>query len=133
MNRELASMRTPFLLIGPGRWGTRDRWLGIPVQWSQISGVGVIVEAALDDFKVQPSQGTHFFQNIVSRGIGYLHTGQDFGENQIDWHWLEGFPPVREMKYVRHVSLPAPLTVKIDGRHGRAVIIKPVSTTPHEK
>jgi hypothetical protein len=125
LNHELTALKTPFILIGPGRWGTQDRWLGVPVRWSQISGVRVLVEVSLENFNVQPSQGTHFFQNIVSRGIGYLHATHGPGENFIDWDWLEGQEPRRELRFVRHTRFPVPLTVRIDGRRGRALVEKP--------
>ncbi|MDH7507576.1 MAG: hypothetical protein QHH15_07340, partial [Candidatus Thermoplasmatota archaeon] len=72
INKKLNSTSSSYLLIGPGRWGTQDRWLGVPVRWGQISGVRVIVETALENFNIKPSQGTHFFQNMISRGIGYI-------------------------------------------------------------
>lgn len=125
VNHELAASKIPFLLIGPGRWGTQDRWLGVPVRWSQISGVRVLVETSLANFNVQPSQGTHFFQNIVSRGIGYIHTSHDSAESFIDWGWIESHRPVKELGFVKRVRLPRPLTVRIDGRRGRALVEKP--------
>jgi hypothetical protein len=123
INKNLAEK--PYLLIGPGRWGTQDRWRGIPVTWSEISNVKVMVETVLEDFNVKPTQGTHFFQNITSRGIGYINTTLNPRESRIDWSWLEKQIPVRQLKYVRHIQLPNPLTVKLDGRAGRALILKP--------
>ncbi len=125
LNSQLAGSRSPYLLIGPGRWGTQDRWLGVPVRWSQISGVAVLVETALEDFNVEPSQGTHFFHNIVSRGIGYINTTVNSDTSHIDWPWLQSLEANRSLEYVTHVKLPSPLTVKIDGRCGRAVVEKP--------
>ena len=80
---------SPYILIGPGRWGSEDRFLGIPVKWDQISAVKVMVETALKDFKVEPSQGTHFFHNITSRGIGYINIPYKSKESYLDWEWLE--------------------------------------------
>jgi len=123
INDDLASK--PYLLIGPGRWGTRDRWLGIPVGWSEISNVGVLVEAALKDFNIEPTQGTHFFHNIISKGIGYIHTTLNREESFIDWKWLDKQKPEKQTKYVKHIKLPTPLIIKLDGRTGRALILKP--------
>ena len=111
------------VLIGPGRWGSADRWLGIPVGWNDISGVGAIIEATHDKLQADPSQGTHFFHNITSLGISYITiTGN--GENFIDWQWLKSLPPKTETAFLKHLRLDAPLTIKIDGRKSRAVLIK---------
>jgi CheY-like chemotaxis protein len=123
INGGLASK--PYLLIGPGRWGTQDRWLGVPVGWSEISNVGVLVEVALKDFNIEPTQGTHFFQNMTSKGIGYIHTTLSREESYIDWKWLDNQKTKKQTKYVKHIKLPAPLTIKLDGRSGRALILKP--------
>jgi hypothetical protein len=125
MNASLTRSSSPYILIGPGRWGTQDRWLGVPVRWSQISGVRVMVETASEDFNIEPSQGTHFFQNIVARGIGYIYVGVGSKTDIVDWEWISGLKTRRELRYVRHVRLPAPLTVKLDGRLGQALVLKP--------
>lgn len=125
INEKLVSSDSSYILVGPGRWGTQDRWLGVPVRWSQISGVKVMVETALKGFNVEPSQGTHFFQNIVSKGIGYINTTFNSDDSYIDWEWLNNQNPHEEMKYVRHIRLPAPLIITIDGRSGCALIEKP--------
>jgi len=124
-NLSFKESNIPYLLIGPGRWGTSDRWLGIPVKWRQISGARVIVEAAYGDFSVEPSFGTHFFQNLISFQIGYLTINNNDANNCIDWDWLNSFPPTDETEHVRHVRLEKPLDVLIDGRNGKAVIFKP--------
>jgi len=124
INKDLVKTSTPYILIGPGRWGTQDRWLGMPVRWRQISGVKVMVETALEDFNILPSQGTHFFQNIISRGIGYINIPFDSEDCLIDWKWLKNQEVKKELKFVKHVRLSAPLTIKIDGRSGRAMILK---------
>jgi len=124
-NRELVSEAAPYLLLGPGRWGSSDRWLGIPVRWDQISGARVIVETDLDDFKVTPSQGTHFFQNLTSFQVGYLTVNAGKGESRLDWDWLDAQPAHREGDYVRHIRLAEPLTVLIDGRSRKGVVLKP--------
>jgi hypothetical protein len=124
INRELAREKRKYLLIGPGRWGTADRWLGIPVAWSDISAVGAMVEAAMAQLKADPSQGSHFFNNITSQGIPYI-TAPETGKGFIDWDWLAAQPAVSETAYLRHVRLEQPLTLKIDGKGTRAVILKP--------
>jgi len=123
INKNLTS--EPYLLIGPGRWGTQDRWLGIPVIWSEISNVKVMVETALKDFNIKPTQGKHFFQNIISKGIGYINTTLNPRESFIDWDWLNNQEPQTELQFVKHIRLSSPLTIKLDGRRGRALILKP--------
>jgi len=127
INRGLARADRKYLLIGPGRWGTADRWLGIPVTWGDISGVGAMVEAAMAQLKADPSQGSHFFNNITSQGIPYI-TVPEKGNGFIDWDWLASQPAVDETTYLRHVRLEGPLTLKIDGKGTRAVILKPGET-----
>ncbi len=123
INKNLTS--EPYLLIGPGRWGTQDRWLGMPVRWSGISNVKVMVETALKDFNIKPTQGTHFFQNIISKGIGYINTTLNPRESFIDWDWLNNQESQTELQFVKHIRLSSPLTIKLDGRRGRALILKP--------
>jgi CheY-like chemotaxis protein len=130
LNAKMAQAKRPYLLIGPGRWGSADRWLGVPVRWAQISGARVIVETDLDDFKVTPSQGTHFFQNLTSFQIGYLTVNQAEGGGRLDWSWLDAQPAATETRYLRHLRLERPLTVLIDGRGGRAVVLKPGAAVP---
>jgi hypothetical protein len=114
-----------YLLIGPGRWGTQDRWLGVPVFWSQISKVKVLVETALEDFNIRPTQGTHFFQNIISRGIGYINTTLNLKDSYVDWSWLKEQKSKKQLKYVKHIRLDKPIIVKLDGKNGKALVIKP--------
>lgn len=113
-----------FLLIGPGRWGSSNRSLGVPVQWHQISGVRVIVEASSDQFQVDPSQGSHFFHNLTSMGVAYLTVGPRAEGSFVDWGWLGTAAARTDTGRVRHVELPAPIEVRIDGRRSRAVILK---------
>jgi len=124
LNDILSSESRPYLLMGPGRWGTEDHWLGIPVNWGQISGVKVVVETGLKELDVEPSQGTHFFQNMISRKIGYINIPYKSKHGYLDWDWLHEQNVEHEMEFVRHVSLPSPLTVKLDGRCGGALILK---------
>jgi len=122
INRQLTAENRPYLLIGPGRWGTADRWLGIPVDWRQISGVAAIVETSLETLKADPSQGSHFFHNITSLGIGYV-TVADGDRGFIDWGRLERMPASTETRFLRHLRLERPMTIKIDGKASRAVML----------
>ena len=124
INRTLAEGGRPYLLIGPGRWGTADRWLGVPVEWQQIAGARVIVETELADVPVTPSEGTHFFQDITSFGIGYLTVHARSGHGRVDFEWLSSRPAEVETQFLRHIRLDAPLDVRIDGRSGRGVVLK---------
>ena len=125
INKKLSEKQDPYVLIGPGRWGTQDKWLGIPVVWSEISGVQIMVETAFEDFNIKPTQGTHFFQNIVSRGIGYININLKPEEGLIDWDWLKKQKIVTKSKHINHVELDKPLKIKLDGKAGRAIITKP--------
>jgi CheY-like chemotaxis protein len=125
INDKLRKADRRYMLIGPGRWGTADRWLGIPVTWEQISSAQVIVEATLEDFIVTPSQGTHFFQNLTSLGVGYLTVDTNVNSGRIDWNWLDHQPAAEESKHIRHVALSKPLGIKLDGRSRRGVILPP--------
>jgi hypothetical protein len=124
-NSQLTSAGRPYLLIGVGRWGSTDPWLGIPVTWDQIAGARVIVESGFRDFRVTPSQGSHFFQNLTSFQVGYFTINADAGEGFIDWEWLASLPAEGEMKFVRHLHFEEPLVVKMNGRKNQGVIFKP--------
>jgi hypothetical protein len=130
LNARLAADGTPYLLIGVGRWGSADPFLGIPVTWDQIAGVRVIVEAGFKDFKVEPSQGTHFFQNLTSCNVGYFTVNPEAGEGFVDWEWLAAQPAVSEVGPVRHLLLEHPTIVKMDGKNNRGVIEKPRISPP---
>ena len=124
INGDLLKEKRPYLLIGPGRWGSADRWLGIPVQWRHISGVGAIIELRNEKLKADPSQGSHFFQNITSLGIHYITVTEGAeSEDHFDWEWLNSLPVVQETTFLRHVRLEKPLILKIDGRKSQCVII----------
>lgn len=114
----------PYILIGPGRWGSEDRFLGIPVNWSQISNVKIMVETALKDYNIDPSQGTHFFHNITSLGIGYINIPYGSKDEFIDWDWLNKQKPSKKLKYVTYINLTKPLSIKLNGRRGTALILK---------
>jgi hypothetical protein len=124
INGGLLKEKRPYLLVGPGRWGSADRWLGIPVQWRHISGVGAIIELRNEKLKADPSQGSHFFQNITSLGIHYITVTEGAkSEDHFDWKWLNSMPVVQETTFLRHVRLEKPLILKIDGRKSQCVII----------
>jgi hypothetical protein len=121
-NARLLEEGRPYMVIGFGRWGSSDPWLGIPVVWGQISGAKVLVESTLAGMDVEPSQGAHFFHNIVSFQVFYLgvrHRPDPSGRRRsIDWEWLDRQPVVTESEHVRHVRLDNPLRIKVDGRSG---------------
>ncbi len=122
INKGLVERNRPYFLIGFGRWGSSDPWMGIGVRWSQISGVRVLAEAGLKEFNVDPSQGSHFFQNVTSLNIGYLSLPYGDEGAFIDWDWLEAQPAETETTYLRHVRLASPLRLLIDGRSGEALV-----------
>lgn len=122
VNRELVSDNRPYVLIGFGRWGSSDPWLGIPATWPQISGARVIVEATLPEMDVDASQGSHFFHNMISFHVQYF-TVRHNGAYAIAWDWLDQQPASSETEFLRHVRLLAPLEIRVDGRHGRGVIL----------
>jgi hypothetical protein len=125
LNAELTARRRPYALIGVGRWGSADPLLGIPVTWDQISGARAIVEAGFDDFKVTPSQGSHFFQNLAAGDIGYFTVNPDVGDGFVDWQWLAAQPAVSETEFVRHLRFETPVGMAINGRAHAGVILKP--------
>ena len=124
-NATLSAENRPYLLIGVGRWGSNDPWLGIPVEWDEISGARAIIEAGFHDFRVTPSQGSHFFQNLTAFQIGYFTVNPDAGEGSVDWQWLAAQPAVEEQGCVRHLQFAAPLRVIMNSRTSRGVIYKP--------
>ena len=124
-NAELSERGRPYLLIGVGRWGSTDPWLGIPVAWEQISGAKVIVESGFRDFRVTPSQGSHFFQNLTSFQIGYFTVNPDFGEGFVDWDWIAAQPAAAEMRFIRHLEFARGIVVKMNGRKNVGLIYKP--------
>jgi CheY-like chemotaxis protein len=125
LNAQLIHANIPYILIGVGRWGSKDPWLGIPVTWDQVSGARVIVEAGFRDLRVTPSQGSHFFQNLTAFRIAYFTINPDLGEGQVDWAWLAAQPAIQQIGSVRHIRLDAPFTVAISGTRGVGVILKP--------
>ncbi|MBF0449971.1 MAG: phosphoenolpyruvate synthase/pyruvate phosphate dikinase [Candidatus Magnetomorum sp.] len=121
INATLHNQKRPYILMGPGRWGSSDRWLGIPVQWKDISGVSAIVEIRNQSLMADPSQGTHFFQNITSLGIHYL-TITEGSNDQIDWQWIENCPMIKETPFLKHVQAQHPIVLKVDGRQSEGIV-----------
>jgi hypothetical protein len=124
-NLELQAASRPYLLIGIGRWGSADPWLGIPVTWDEITGARVIVETDFKDMRVTPSQGTHFFQNLNAFQVGYFTINTNLGEDFLDWSWIAQQPSLKERVFTRHLKFEKPLQVKIDGHSGQGIIAKP--------
>jgi hypothetical protein len=114
-----------YVLIGPGRWGSSDPWLGIPVRWPQISASRVIVESGLANYRIDPSQGTHFFQNLTSFRVGYFTINPYIKQGYYDVGFLNQSPAVYEDEYIRHVRFDNPFRVEIDGKKNTGVIFKP--------
>ena len=125
MNRSFTDQEKGFVLVGPGRWGSSDSWLGIPVKWPHISNARVIVECGLENYRVDPSQGTHFFQNLTSFGVGYFTVNPFKGDGWFDEAFLNAQPAVEETEYLRHVHFDAPITIKMDGKKSLGVVLKP--------
>lgn len=123
INDHFVAQDKNYVLIGPGRWGSSDHWLGIPVKWAFISQAQVVVELGLDNYRIEPSQGTHFFQNLTSFGVGYFTVNPFLKQGDwLDLDFLNAQPAVYESPFLRHVQLKSPLLIKIDGRKGRATI-----------
>lgn len=125
INRRFASEEKGYVLVGPGRWGSSDPWLGIPVKWPHISCARVIVECGLENYRVDPSQGTHFFQNLTSFGVGYFTVNPFKGDGSFDEAYLNALPAICETQYVRHVHFDSPIIIKMDGRKSLGVVLKP--------
>ena len=132
LNREFVSNNEPYILIGPGRWGSADPALGIPVKWPQIAGARLIVETAMPGYRIEPSQGTHFFQNLTSFGVGYFTVDPSSGKGLYDIEFLNSMPSVYESEALRVVEFPDPLVIAINGRKGKG-IVKRVTHNPDEK
>jgi CheY-like chemotaxis protein len=124
-NEKLAAQHKPYLLIGVGRWGSLDPWLGIPVKWDQISAARVIVEAGFKDMEVDPSQGSHFFHNITSFRISYFTVNSMTQNGFVDWEWLRANPVLEEKEFVRHIGLTQPVVAKVNGHQNKGIILKP--------
>ena len=118
LNAALMRAQRKYLLIGPGRWGSADRWLGIPVSWAEICGVGAMVETTAAELRADPSQGSHFFHNITTLDITYCTVDPEKGD-RLDWAWIASQPREAETRHVAHVRLPRPVVITADGRSSR--------------
>ncbi len=125
MNRQFTGEEKNYVLVGPGRWGSSDSWLGIPVKWPHISNARVIVECGLENYRVDPSQGTHFFQNLTSFGVGYFTINPFKGDGWFDEGYLNSLPAVEETEYLRHVRFDKPVVIKMNGKKSLGVVLKP--------
>ena len=124
INNYLEKNDREYVLLGPGRWGTSDRFLGVPVRWAQINKAKIIVEASQENFTVEASQGSHFFHNLVAMNVGYFTVSHSSDSDYIDWEWLKSLPTKHNEKYAVHVELEKPINIQIDGKKGVAVISK---------
>ena len=125
LNRKFLDEGKHYVLVGPGRWGSSDSWLGIPVKWPHISAARVIVEAGLSNYRVDPSQGTHFFQNLTSFGVGYFTINAYMNDGIYNKEYLDTLPVVEETKYLRHVRFESPIVIKMDGKKKLGVVMMP--------
>ncbi len=123
-NTKLVGENRPYLLVGVGRWGSLDPWLGIPVTWDQIAGAKAIVETEFREMSVTPSQGSHFFQNITSFMVGYFTVNVHARQGYLDWDWLLAQAPVEQFTFTRHIRFAGPLTIRINGHSNKGVILK---------
>lgn len=130
INTKFRNKGRNYVLIGPGRWGSTDPWLGIPTKWAQISQARVIVESGLENYRIDPSQGTHFFQNLTSFRVGYFTINPFINDGYYDLQFLNSAKACYEDEFIRHIRFEKPLTVKIDGKKKRGVIIKPGANIP---
>ena len=123
INRKFIADGKNYVLVGPGRWGSSDYWLGIPVKWPHISAARLIVEAGLSNYRIDPSQGTHFFQNLTSFGVGYftINTYKDDGIFRKEL--LDAMPAIEETQFIRHVRFDKPLKIMMDGMKQEGVVV----------
>ncbi len=125
LNNDFTKADKNYILVGPGRWGSSDHWLGIPIKWSQISQARVIIESGLKDYRIDPSQGTHFFQNLTSFRVGYFTINPFINDGFFDTDFLDSKPAKYEDEFLRHVQFKHPMEIKIDGKNNKALIKKP--------
>ena len=125
INQRFLDAGSSYVLVGPGRWGSGDYWLGIPVKWPHISAARIIVEVGLKNYNVDPSQGTHFFQNLTSFGVGYFTINTYTGDGLFQKEVLDAMPAVEETEYVRHVRFERPLKIMMDGKKQTGVVLLP--------
>jgi hypothetical protein len=124
LNDKFLDEKANYILVGPGRWGSTDPWLGIPVKWPQISAARLIVESGLKNYRIDPSQGTHFFQNLTSFRVGYFTINPFINDGHFDLNYLAQFEPYYENEFVMHIRFEHPLIIKIDGKKKIGVVMK---------
>jgi hypothetical protein len=122
LNKKMCDENRPYILIGPGRWGTRDRFIGIPVRWPQISNAKVIVETSLEDFPLEASSGSHFFHNVASMNVGYFSINQERSGSFINWEKLNQQEIIQTTEYFIHIRFKKPVEVKMDGKKRISII-----------
>lgn len=127
INQTFLREKKNYVLVGPGRWGSSDPWLGIPVKWPQISAARVIVESSLENYRIDPSQGTHFFQNLTSFKVGYFTVNPSIKDGFYDVDFLNRSKALYEDQFIRHIRFDKPVVIQIDGKKSRGVIMKPDS------
>ncbi|KAA6311110.1 hypothetical protein EZS27_037703, partial [termite gut metagenome] len=132
LNRRFLDENKNYILIGPGRWGSSDSWLGIPVKWPHISAARIIVEAGLTNYRVDPSQGTHFFQNLTSFGVGYFTINAYMNDGIYNQAFLDTQPAMEETKYLRHVHFDSPVMIKMDGKKKQGIVTLPQDLSSEE-
>ena len=125
INQRFLEQGRNYILIGPGRWGSSDPWLGIPVKWPHISAARIIVEAGLTNYRVDPSQGTHFFQNLTSFGVGYFTINAYMNDGVYNQAFLDAQPAMEETKHIRHLHFDRPLVAKMDGKRKQGIVMLP--------
>jgi len=125
INERFVAEKNNYVLVGPGRWGSADPWLGIPVRWPQISAARLIVESGLENYRIDPSQGTHFFQNLTSFNVGYFTINPYIKDGYYDLAYLSGQPAFHEDEYIRHIRFENPIRIEIDGKKNIGVVYKP--------
>ena len=133
LNRQMVEQNKQYILIGPGRWGTRDKFIGIPVVWSQISNAKVIVEMGLEDYPLDASLGSHFFHNLTSMNVGYLSIPNTIGRNLIHWDKLKNQQVVEETRHFKHVQFDQPLTIVMDGKRMKSAVITNQQQKPDDQ
>lgn len=125
LNDQMIKENKNYVLVGPGRWGSSDPWLGIPVKWPQISMSRLIVESGLENYRIDPSQGTHFFQNLTSFRVGYFTINPFIKDGHFDVDFLDQHPAIFENEYIRHIRFESPLIIKIDGKNNKGLVLLP--------
>ncbi|MDL2278311.1 phosphoenolpyruvate synthase [Parabacteroides sp. OttesenSCG-928-G07] len=133
INKQFTEQRKTYVLVGPGRWGSSDHWLGIPVKWPHISNARLIVESGLESYQIDPSQGTHFFQNLTSFGVGYFTINPFRGDGWLDEAYLNAQPAEHESDFIRHVHFKEPIIIKMDGKRSMGVVLRPGMASIEEK